>query len=92
MLVFRKHHDLFDWQLAFGPIRRAHPDLTFSFGRQDDRHCLGVNRPDDRVRHGSQNALDKVRIKNWRLSCLSNAAQAPAMLSSFEEFLQTRHT
>jgi hypothetical protein len=51
-----------------------------------------VNRPDDRVRHGSQKALDKVSTKDWRSSCLSNAARIPARISSFEELLQTRHT
>jgi hypothetical protein len=33
-----------------------------------------------------------VSTKDWRSSCLSNAARIPARISSFEELLQTRHT
>jgi hypothetical protein len=47
-------------RLGFIP-RRAHPDVTF-FGRhQDHRHGLGMDRFNDRVRRGGQEAIDKMR-------------------------------
>ena len=38
-------------RICFIP-RRAHPDVTFFFGRENHRHGLGVNRLNDCVRCG----------------------------------------
>ena len=38
--------------------RRAHPDIALLISGQDDRHRLGMDRLDDRVRRGGQKAVD----------------------------------
>jgi hypothetical protein len=40
---------------------RADPDVTLFFVRQDHRHRFGMNRCDDRVRSGSEKAVDEMR-------------------------------
>jgi len=40
---------------------RAHPDVALFLGRQDHRHCLGMDRLDDRVWQRRQEAIDEVR-------------------------------
>ena len=37
---------------------RAHPDVALLVGREDDGHCLRMDRLDDRVRKGRQESVD----------------------------------
>ena len=46
--------------LASSP-RRAHPHVALLIGRQDHRHCLGMDRLDDDVRCRRQKAVDLMR-------------------------------
>jgi ABC-type uncharacterized transport system substrate-binding protein len=41
--------------------RRAYPNVTLLFGRQDHRHCLRVDWFDNSIRRSRQEAVDKVR-------------------------------
>jgi len=44
--------------------RRAHPDIALLIGSQDDRHGLGMDRFDDRVRRCGQKAIDQMRPRD----------------------------
>ena len=44
---------------------RTHPHFMLFIGRQDHRHCLGVNRFNGRVRRSGQKAVNKVRSEDW---------------------------
>jgi hypothetical protein len=50
--------------LRFIP-RRAHPDVTLFFGRENYWHGLGVNGLHDRVRRGGQKAIDQMWSGDW---------------------------
>jgi len=42
----------------------AHPDVVLLGSRQDHRHCLGMDRLDDGVRRGRQEAVDEMRPRD----------------------------
>jgi len=69
-LVFAAHDDLEriirQWplqHLRFIP-RRTHPDIALLIGGQDHRHRLVMDRRDDRVQRGCQEAVDLMRPRN----------------------------
>ena len=45
--------------------RRTHPDVPLFVGRQKDRHRLRMDRRNDAIRLGRQEAVDQVRPGDW---------------------------
>jgi hypothetical protein len=69
-LLGAAHHDL-ERIIGQRPLqrlrlipRRARPNVALLVGRQDHGHRLGMDRRDNSVRRGRQEAIDKVRTRN----------------------------